>query len=54
MVKNNSGRGARDLRIRVKTARGRKISSTKWLERQLNDPYVKRATAQGYCGRAGF
>ena len=32
---------------RVRTAKGRKIGSTKWLERQLNDPYVKRAKAKG-------
>jgi 23S rRNA (uridine2552-2'-O)-methyltransferase len=42
------------LRIRVKTARGRKLSSTRWLERQLNDPYVRRAKAEGYRGRAAF
>lgn len=49
-----SGRGARDLRVKVKTARGRKLSSTRWLERQLNDPYVRRAKAEGYRGRAAF
>jgi 23S rRNA (uridine2552-2'-O)-methyltransferase len=38
----------------VKTARGRKLSSTLWLERQLNDPYVKRAQAEGYRGRAAY
>ncbi|SMO41361.1 RlmE family RNA methyltransferase [Ruegeria faecimaris] len=52
--KNNSGRGQRDLKVKVKTARGRKISSTRWLERQLNDPYVKRAQVEGYRGRAAF
>src|SRR6056300_2077621 len=52
--KNSSGRGQRDLRERVKTARGRKLSSTRWLERQLNDPYVRRAKAEGYRGRAAF
>jgi len=52
--KNNSGRGQRDLRVKVKSARGRKLSSTLWLERQLNDPYVKRATTEGYRGRAAF
>ena len=46
--------GARDLRERVRTARGRKLSSTRWLERQINDPYVKRAKAEGYRGRAAF
>lgn len=51
---NTSGRGARDLRVKVKSARGRKLSSTLWLERQLNDPYVKRAQAEGYRGRAAF
>ena len=39
---------------RVKTAKGRKISSTRWLERQLNDPYVKRAKAENYRSRAAF
>ena len=51
---NNSGRGQRDLRVKVKTARGRKLSSTLWLERQLYDPYVKRAQADGYRGRAAY
>ena len=52
--KKSSGRGARDLRVKVKSARGRKLSSTLWLERQLNDPYVKRAQADGYRGRAAY
>ena len=52
--KNTSGRGQRDLTIRVKTARGRTASSTRWLQRQLNDPYVKRAQNEGYRGRAAF
>jgi len=51
---NTSGRGQRDLRVRVKTAKGRKLSSTLWLERQLNDPYVIRARKEGYRGRAAF
>ncbi len=42
------------LKTRVKTAKGRKVGSTKWLERQLNDPYVKRAKAEGYRSRAAF
>lgn len=54
MVKNTSGRGERDLKVKVKTARGRKLSSTRWLERQLNDPYVLRARKEGYRGRAAF
>ena len=48
---NDSGRGRRDLRIKVKTAKGRKLSSTLWLERQLNDPYVTKAKREGYRGR---
>jgi 23S rRNA (uridine2552-2'-O)-methyltransferase len=42
------------LVTRVRTAKGRKVGSTKWLERQLNDPYVKRAKAEGYRSRAAF
>ncbi len=52
--KNTSGRGQRDLTVKVKTARGRKLSSTLWLQRQLNDPYVQRAQAEGYRGRAAY
>ncbi len=52
--KNTSGRGQRDLKVKVKSARGRKLSSTRWLQRQLNDPYVKRAQAEGYRGRAAY
>ncbi|WP_373352834.1 RlmE family RNA methyltransferase [Pseudoroseicyclus sp. CXY001] len=52
--KNTSGRGQRDLTVKVKTARGRKLSSKLWLERQLNDPYVRRAQTEGYRGRAAF
>jgi 23S rRNA (uridine2552-2'-O)-methyltransferase len=48
------GRGPRELRVRVKTAKGRKLSSTLWLERQLNDPYVMRARKEGYRGRAAY
>lgn len=52
--KTTSGRGQRELRVRVKTAKGRKLSSTLWLERQLNDPYVIRAKKEGYRGRAAY
>ena len=38
----------------MRTAKGRKVSSTRWLERQLNDPYVKRAKAEGYRSRAAY
>ena len=54
---SNSGdpRGrSRGKRVRVKTARGRKASSTRWLERQLNDPYVTEARRLGYHSRAAF
>ena len=51
---STSGRGQRELRTRVKTAKGRKLSSKLWLERQLNDPYVARARAEGFRGRAAF
>ena len=51
---SGSGRGTRELRTRVKTAKGRKISSTRWLERQLNDPYVQAAKRDGYRGRAAY
>lgn len=39
---------------RIKTAKGRKVSSTRWLERQLNDPYVRRAKAENYRSRAAY
>ena len=39
---------------RIRTAKGRKIGSTRWLERQLNDPYVRRAKAEGYRSRAAY
>jgi 23S rRNA (uridine2552-2'-O)-methyltransferase len=41
-------------RKRVRTAKGRRLSSTRWLERQLNDPYVRRAKAEGYRSRAAY
>ncbi len=50
----STGKGDRDLRVRVKTAKGRRLSSTLWLERQLNDPYVVRAKREGYRGRAAY
>lgn len=52
--KNTSGRGERALKVKVKTAKGRKLSSTLWLQRQLNDPYVKRAGEEGLRGRAAY
>ena len=47
-------RGRSGNKQRVKTAKGRKIGSTRWLERQLNDPYVKQAKAEGYRSRAAY
>jgi len=41
-------------RVRVKTAKGRPLASKLWLERQLNDPYVARAKAEGFRSRAAF
>lgn len=49
-----SGRGQRQLRQRVQTAKGRRASSVRWLQRQLNDPWVAEAKAQGYRSRAAF
>lgn len=46
--------GKRQLKTRVKSARGRKPSSTRWLERQLNDPYVSLAKKEGYRSRAAY
>jgi 23S rRNA (uridine2552-2'-O)-methyltransferase len=48
------GGGARELKQRVRTARGRKTSSTLWLQRQLNDPYVAAARRDGYRSRAAY
>ncbi|MBM3623545.1 MAG: RlmE family RNA methyltransferase [Alphaproteobacteria bacterium] len=58
-AKKQAGKGGtrftgRGQTVRVKTARGRKIGSTLWLERQLNDPYVQEAKRQGYRSRAAF
>jgi 23S rRNA (uridine2552-2'-O)-methyltransferase len=50
-VARPTGRG---LTVRVKTAAKRSVSSTRWLERQLNDPYVSEAKKQGYRSRAAF
>lgn len=46
--------GQRQLKVRLKTAKQRKPSSQRWLERQLNDPYVAAAKRQGYRSRAAF
>ena len=44
----------RELTVKVKTARGRKLGSKLWLERQLNDPFVSRAKKEGYMSRAAY
>ena len=51
-AKGSGGRGG--LHVRVKTAKRRSVSSTRWLQRQLNDPYVRRAQAEGYRSRAAY
>jgi 23S rRNA (uridine2552-2'-O)-methyltransferase len=48
------GRGRRDLKVRLKPGKGRKSSSRRWLERQLNDPYVVEARRRGYRSRSAF
>jgi 23S rRNA (uridine2552-2'-O)-methyltransferase len=48
------GGGSRDLKARVKGGRTRTPSSRRWLERQLNDPYVARARREGFRSRAAF
>jgi 23S rRNA (uridine2552-2'-O)-methyltransferase len=53
-VSAKAGSGVRNLKQRVKTANKRSLSSQKWLERQLNDPYVARAKREGYRSRAAF
>lgn len=52
--KSSGRRTARDASVRVKTAKKRTNSSTRWLERQLNDPYVREAERLGYRSRAAF
>ena len=49
-----SGAPRGDLKTRVKTARKRSLSSTLWLQRQLNDPYVAQAKRDGYRSRAAY
>lgn len=52
--KKDSGRTSRDKNVYVKSAKGRTNSSTRWLARQLNDPYVKEAQRMGLRSRAAF
>src|SRR3979411_464943 len=52
-MRDTSG-GERELKVGVKSGKGRSLSSKLWLERQLNDPYVARAKREGFRGRAAF
>jgi 23S rRNA (uridine2552-2'-O)-methyltransferase len=56
MSRPGSGKGpsGRELKVRVKTGKGRTVSQKIWLERQLNDPYVREAKKLGYRSRAAF
>ncbi len=54
MAKASKRGGGRNLTERVRTAKGRKISSSRWLERQLNDPYVAAAKRDGMRSRAAY
>lgn len=51
---SSTHKGHRQLHTKVRTARGRKASSTKWLQRQLNDTYVQLAQKDGYRSRAAY
>ncbi|MBX9924716.1 MAG: RlmE family RNA methyltransferase [Hyphomicrobiaceae bacterium] len=51
---SGGGGGARGLRVNVKTAGKRSVSSARWLERQLNDPYVAASKREGYRSRAAY
>ena len=48
------GRGGRELKVRLRTGKGRTLASKLWLERQLNDPYVARAKREGLRSRAAY
>lgn len=54
MPRSKHSAGGRRLGVRVRTAKRRKASSTRWLQRQLNDPYVARAKTEGFRSRAAF
>ena len=54
MSSKGGGRSGKGGKERVKTAKKRTVSSTRWLQRQLNDPYVKKAKAEGYRSRAAY
>ena len=54
MTEKRPSKASRGLSVRVKTAKGRTISSSRWLSRQLNDPYVQKARQEGYRSRAAY
>lgn len=54
MTEKTGDKSSRSVTVRVKTAQGRSTSSTRWLRRQLNDPYVARARKEGFRSRAAF
>jgi 23S rRNA (uridine2552-2'-O)-methyltransferase len=53
-VRGAGGSRGRDLKVRVRTGKGRSLASKRWLERQLNDPYVARAKREGFRSRAAY
>tara|TARA_R110002050_G_scaffold847_7_gene6042 strand:- start:15612 stop:16310 length:699 start_codon:yes stop_codon:yes gene_type:complete len=53
-TKSTKGSGSRNLTVKLKKSRGRSISSQRWLQRQLNDPYTQEAQRMGYRSRAAF
>ena len=54
MNARSKGGGSRQLKVRVRGGKARSQSSRRWLERQLNDPYVARAKREGYRSRAAY
>jgi 23S rRNA (uridine2552-2'-O)-methyltransferase len=52
--KRGGGRGERELKVRLRTGKGRSLAQRLWLERQLNDPYVARARREGLRSRAAY
>ena len=53
-ARKQTGRGERDLKVRLRTGKGRSLAQRLWLERQLNDPYVARAKREGFRSRAAY
>jgi 23S rRNA (uridine2552-2'-O)-methyltransferase len=53
-MSKKAGRGERELKVRLRTGKGRTLASKLWLQRQLNDPYVLRAKREGLRSRAAY